>query len=210
MNEIQQFLKSFLGTDTPVPGIIEKPNGTIWLVNPDLTETQLPGGGALPDPSAEPDGDVLTTQGGAAVWLPGTAVTPGIWSDISASLSIDNGTVDVSNSYALAFVQQADPDGAFPSLTSIWVRVLYATYTGGGEAGALSMSLPSDTAAQNENYRAATCEISGFWATGGIGTWDAFGSAWWSSVDSNINLSGEPTFDVGDILICGMGTFPSF
>ena len=45
MGLIQQFLKSFRETEEVEPGIIQKADGTVWLVNPDGTETQLPGGG---------------------------------------------------------------------------------------------------------------------------------------------------------------------
>lgn len=205
---IQQFLKSFRGTDNPVPGIIEKPDGTIWLVNPDLTETQLPGGGALPDPSAEPDGDVLTTLGGVAVWSPGATIPA--WQDVSDDLTVSNGDVDGTNSYAYALTQAAAEGSSFASLTALWLRVVYGNYTGGGEAGLLTLTLPGGTAAADENYKIATCEIAGFWATGGLGAWDTFGGSFWASADHTINVQGNPTFAEGEILICGMGLFPSF
>jgi len=44
MGLIQQFLKSFRETDEMEPGLIQKADGTVWLVLPDGTETQLSGG----------------------------------------------------------------------------------------------------------------------------------------------------------------------
>lgn len=45
MSLIQQFLKSFRQTDDMEPGLIQKADGTVWLVNPDGSETQLTGSG---------------------------------------------------------------------------------------------------------------------------------------------------------------------
>ena len=183
MTDERRFQTAFRVADTGLPGLIQKDDGTVWLVNPDGSETQLPGGaGSLP-----------------------------FWTDLSGSLGIDNGTVDLENSYAFALLQAADPGGAFPSVTSLWVRIVYDTYTGGGEPGVLAMTLPNSTAAVNENYRNETGEISGFWSTGGIGSATGRGGAWWSSVDGTVNVDGAPVFsDGGDILICGVGIFPSF
>jgi len=44
MGLVQNFLKSFREDDTMEPGLIQKDDGTVWLVNPDGSETQLPGG----------------------------------------------------------------------------------------------------------------------------------------------------------------------
>lgn len=176
---VQQFLKSFRQSDDLEPGIFMKNDGTVWLRNPDGSETQLPGGIGAPP----------------------------IWSDLSSGLGVSNGTVDLTDSYAFALTQTADPDGSFPSLTSIWLRVVYATYTGGGEAGLLTMTLPNGSAAGDVTSKALTCEIAGFWAKGDA---SAFGSAFWASIDGNVNVDGSPTFEAGDVLLAGMGTFPSF
>lgn len=176
---VQQFLKSFRQADDLEPGIFMKNDGTVWLRNPDGSETQLPGAaGSLP-----------------------------IWTDISSSLTVTNGTIGGPLTYAFALTQPADPDGSFPSLTAVWLRAVYATYTGGGEAGGLSMTLPNGSAAGDESSKPLTCEISGFWAKADA---SAFGGSWWASIDGNINVDGAPTFETGDILLCGMGTFPSF
>jgi len=178
----RRFATSFRGVDDSSPGLIQKDDGTVWLVNPDGSETQLPGGaGALP-----------------------------IWTNLIDVVTINNGTVDISNSYAFALTQVIDPAGEFPSVTSLWLRIVYGAYTGGGEAGVLTITLPDNTAANDQNYKANTGEVSGMWSTGGLGSWDAFGAALWSSVDGIVNVAGAPTFDVGEILIAGMGTFPSF
>ena len=178
----RRFATSFRGVDDSSPGLIQKDDGTVWLVNPDGSETQLPGGaGALP-----------------------------IWTNLIDGVTVTNGTVDVSNSYAYALTQAVDPDGEFQSVTSIWLRIIYGTYAGGGEAGTLTIELPDGSAAGSQNYKANTAEVSGMWSTGGIGSWDAFGPATWASIDGSVVVAGSPTFDVGEILIAGMGTFPSF
>lgn len=45
MSLVQQFLKSFRESDDLEVGIFMKNDGTVWLRNPDGSETQLPGGG---------------------------------------------------------------------------------------------------------------------------------------------------------------------
>lgn len=179
---VQQFLKSFRQSDDLEPGIFMKNDGTVWLRNPDGSETQLPG----------------------------AIGSPPIWTNILDQVSINNGTVNIGDSYAYALLQQADPDGEFPSLTSLWLRIIYDAYTGGGEPGILSITLPDGSAAGGQNYKSLTGEVSGMWATGGLGAWDTFGSALWSSIDGNVNVDGAPTFAAGEMLIAGMGTFPSF
>ena len=41
----RRFTTAFRGEDASAPGLILKDDGTVWLVNPDASETQLPGGG---------------------------------------------------------------------------------------------------------------------------------------------------------------------
>ena len=69
MGLIQQFLKSFRETEEVEPGIIQKADGTVWLVNPDGTETQLPGGGGGGGLAltgwTEDDSDPAFVEGGA-------------------------------------------------------------------------------------------------------------------------------------------------
>lgn len=180
----RRFATAFRGVDDSAPGLILKDDGTVWLVNPNGSETQLPGG----------------------------AGSPPLWSYLIGGVSISNGDVDGSNSYCLGLTQAADPDGAFPSLTAIWARIVYGSYSGGGEPGVLTISLDPSSAALSENHKDETCEIAGFWATGGIGSGgQAFGGSYWSSVDGTVNVSGDPVFSgAGDVLLCGMGIFPSF
>lgn len=45
MSLVREFLKSFREVDTSEPGLFQKEDGTVWLRNPDQSETQLPGGG---------------------------------------------------------------------------------------------------------------------------------------------------------------------
>ncbi len=45
MSLIQEFLKSFRQDDSLEPGLFQKDDGTVWLRNPDSSETQLPGTG---------------------------------------------------------------------------------------------------------------------------------------------------------------------
>ncbi len=243
----RRFATSFRGTDDSAPGLILKDDGTVWLVNPDGSETQLPGtgntfdGGIIHhtltvDPtgsdepsvkigeSTEPPNDGTHAQlyadpmdGLLKVKLPdnsvvviGPSAAPPLWTDISDTISISNGTVNAGLSYAFVLTQAADPAGALPSVTALWVRVIYASYTGGGEPGTISLNLPLGTAATDVSDHSVTCEIAGYWATGGQGSWDTFGSAYWSSVDANVNVAGSPTFADGEILLCGMGMFPSF
>lgn len=182
MSLVQQFLKSFRESDDLKAGLFEKNDGTVWLRNPDGSETQLPGAGFPP-----------------------------IWVDLLSGASIDNGTIDFGNSYCIGLQQPAAPAGLFPSVTGIWTRIVYATYTGGGEPGALSIPLDPGSAAIDENHHDETGEIVGYWATGGIGGGgQTFGGAYWSAVDGTVNVEGTPVFSgPGDILLCGMGIFPS-
>lgn len=45
MTEEIRFQTGFSGAATGEPGLVRHPDGTVWLVNPDGSETQLPGGG---------------------------------------------------------------------------------------------------------------------------------------------------------------------
>lgn len=104
MTLVQQFLKSFRQSDDLEPGIFLKNDGTVWLRNPDGSETQLPGGGGgnLPDPSDQPDGSLLQAEGGVATWnqFPG-------WQDISGDIVVSrvvgsDSNPDISVLYARA------------------------------------------------------------------------------------------------------------
>lgn len=45
MTSVLRYLTGFFSADNHQPGLIQKPDGTVWLVNPDGSETQLGGGG---------------------------------------------------------------------------------------------------------------------------------------------------------------------
>lgn len=53
MSLITRFLTGFRETDQMEPGLIQKPDGTVWLVNPDGSETQISGGGGTATPPFE-------------------------------------------------------------------------------------------------------------------------------------------------------------
>ncbi len=60
----RRFTTSFRGTDDSTPGLILKDDGTVWLVNPDESETQLPGGGGAALSAAIIAGSINSTVTG--------------------------------------------------------------------------------------------------------------------------------------------------
>lgn len=111
MSRVQQFLKSFRQDDDLEPGLFMKNDGTVWLRNPDGSETQLPGGGVS---------DVLLISI-ADQTLAGTAnfkITPDMISattfargaDLSTDMDEDGNMVFVTaggGDFAASFVFQA-------------------------------------------------------------------------------------------------------
>lgn len=70
-----RFATKFRSADTDDPGLVMEDDGTVWLVNPDGTRTQLPGGGSgndvVTDDIWNAKGDVAVATGpDAAVALP--------------------------------------------------------------------------------------------------------------------------------------------
>lgn len=48
MTSFRQYLSGFFNSGTPGIGLFEKPDGTVWLKNPDGSETQVGAGGSQP------------------------------------------------------------------------------------------------------------------------------------------------------------------
>lgn len=81
MSLVQQFLKSFREEASVEPGLFEKADGTVWLRNPDMSESQVTGGGGSQPfgqafPFTHATANILT---GAALWTPpiGTFISGG-------------------------------------------------------------------------------------------------------------------------------------
>ena len=95
MTLIQQFLKSFRETDEMEPGLIQKADGTVWLVAPDGSESQL-------EANAPTDEVVTITHGGAE---------PAMWPILAANDVAQTITVGGDQTYAVglcaAFVNTA-------------------------------------------------------------------------------------------------------
>lgn len=72
----QRFTLGARGDPTAEPGLVRDEVGNVFVISPSGVRTQLPGAGSLPDPSGEPDGDILTVQSGAAVWAPNGGSSP--------------------------------------------------------------------------------------------------------------------------------------
>lgn len=52
MSLVQRFLTAFRESDTLEPGLFQKPDGTVWLRNPDGSESQVGSGGSQPEDEA--------------------------------------------------------------------------------------------------------------------------------------------------------------
>lgn len=100
MTSVLRYLTGFFSADTFQPGLIQKLDGTVWLVNPDGSETQVgTGGGPVTvediDAESSADGQVITSNGdGTADWEDAAASTP--LSRITLDLSIVNIPVGIA------------------------------------------------------------------------------------------------------------------
>lgn len=83
MTSVLRYLTGFFSADTLQPGLIQKLDGSVWLVNPDGSETQLPGGGGNVTNAGQ------QTFSGADVTVPANSSAKLTWDNASGDNLLD-------------------------------------------------------------------------------------------------------------------------
>ena len=141
MSLITRFQTAFRQEDTMTPGLIQKADGTVWLVAPDGSESQItPGTGAILELLAG-DGDITYSHTGPTLpnYIHGAHATLCDLSDPSNPTVISGGIyiltytimVESDVAFLLPITMQSSSIGAsvVPDASPIAVNDCYATFT---------------------------------------------------------------------------------